>query len=306
VPYGEVGLGVLGAPSVGDIRRSDLVLGILTAMVTLGATAIALASVEITVLDEPSILEPGEIAVAVRPVSAAEVDGERSAAIDLPSVTPPPTSDTGPLGAAPVPPRPANAPAPVPREALPERPQGGIRSLPRLESPTRPSLPGVGDEPGFGPGGPAIAPGDADPATSPRDPYAYVDPATEDPSASGPGVVSDDEGAGTDDPLAARALAAYRQRLQRWLSRHFYVTGSGLSKEALRKVKVRATVEIAEDRTVVGTHVAPGAHPAIEAAARRALDQVMGQPVPELPEHYPGPLQRSISVTFTCTEETCN
>jgi hypothetical protein len=301
----------LGGPPVprqpmADLRRGDIALGVFTATFALACMIVGVAFVEVSVLDEPpSFLAPGEIAVAIHPVSSSAVDpsidtASVEASTTLPSVTLPSSSHGAP-GSTLVPPRPADAPAPS--ASRPERPSGGIRSLPRIDGPKEPSLVGLDDLLGFGRGGPAVAPGDADPAKSPNDPYAYVDPTQKDPAATGQGVVDGDD---AGDPLAARALAAYRQRLQGWLSAHFYVTNSGLSKDALRKAKIRATLEITEARIVVGHTIEPGGHPALEAAARRALDRVMGQPVPEPPQHYPGPLQRSISVTFTCTEDTCN
>jgi hypothetical protein len=295
----------------GDVRTSDVALGLLAAVLVLGSTAAALATIEPSQLDEPAASGgPEALAVPVRSVSSLEArlaDEPIAASLAVPSAAvSSSTPHSGGLRAAAVPPRPDDAPPPVSPDALPERPRGGIRGLPRLHPPARSPLPTLGDEPGFGPGGPAVVPGTADPATSPRDPYAYVDPATEDPTATGLGVVSDDEGDGGADPRAARAVAIYRDRLQRWLSQYFYVADSGLSREARRKARVRATIELGDDLTVVGFTVAAGGHPALEAGARAALEAVVGQRVPELPEHYPGPLQRSIKFVFTCTEQTCH
>jgi hypothetical protein len=291
--------------AVGDVRPSDLVLGWVVALLVLGSTVVSVARLEIEAMDEGwTVLAPGEIAVEVDPVTAEDLgpmlDDTALAEQDL--ATTKPTYALG--GSTQVPPRPVDAPPPS--AVLPERPSGGIRGLPRIEPAESRPLPRLNELAGFGRGGPAVAPGEADRETSPKDPYAYVDPAREDPAASGSGMVTDGEGAGEGDPLAARAVAAYRQRLQRWLSLHFFVTDSGLSREALAGAKIRATLEIDDDRIVVGHSLAPGGHPALRAAAQRALERVRGQPVPEPPQHYPGPLQRSISVTFTCTEETCS
>ena len=291
---------------VGDVRRSDILAGLMTAALVLGTTVLSITSVEVGSLESTaSVLAPGEIAIEIEPVVASDLE-EGGDDADWPRLPPTDARALTPMGSTPVPPRPADAPTPSSSNALPERPVGGMRGLPRVETPSDRALVGLDDLLGFGRGGPAVAPGESDPATSPKDPYAYVNPAMEQPGAAGPGAVGEDDGDAHGDPLAARALAAYRQRLQRWLSAHFFVTGSGLSRDVLRKAKIRATIVIDEDRIVVDHSIASGGHPALEAAARRALERVMGQPVPEPPEHYPGPLQRSISVTFTCTEETCN
>jgi hypothetical protein len=308
--------------AVGDVRPSDVGLGFTVALLTMVGIALGSSSIEVSALDERhSILAPGEIVVAVEPVSAVTIDDlavaepvERSeiGTIDHdPAEAPPVAIPAGPPapeppGSTPVPPRPADAPPPPPPSARPERPATGIRGLPRIDPATEPPLVGLDDLLGFGRGGPTVTRGEADPASGPKDPYAYVEPSRESSGAEGPGIVGDEDGSGAGDPLAARAIAAYRQRLQRWLSVHFYLTDSGLPREVLRKATVRATIFIDTDRIVVGHTIEPGGHSALEAAARRALERVRGQPVPEPPKHYPGALQRSISVTFTCTETTCN
>jgi hypothetical protein len=119
-------------------------------------------------------------------------------------------------------------------------------------------------------------------------------------------VDPDSSNAGAGDPLAQRAVSAYRQRLGRWLQKRFVVTDSGLSSEVLGNAKVQAKIEIDEELRVVGYEIEPGAPEAMAAAAKRALEQVVGQTVPPLPEYYPGPLQRWVRVTFVCTEDACN
>lgn len=318
-----------------DVRPSDLVFGASVALaVVFGAgVGMAMTAVEVPASDPTPIVGAHEVAVAVRPVSVPsggspgpKVFGATSDVAPSggpPSVVPglepagPASDGTEPLGPGPaatsVAPRPADAPAPT-TGPLPPRPVGGIKALPRISPPTTP-LDGLGGdaptEPGFGVGGPGVAPGTADPATSPNDPYAYVDPTLEKPGGGsvGAGLVggggeepTGDEG----DPLAARAVAAYRQRLQRWLSDQFVVTGTGLGADALSKLSVRARIQLDADRTVVGYAIEGKPHPALEAAARKVLEDVEGQQAPPLPEHYPGPLQSWIRITFVCTEDRCS
>ena len=322
-----------------DVRASDLVFGIAVAVAVVvgGTLGVATAAPRSSASDTASIVAANEVVVAVRPVAKAPADasgetpgataGPRDPATDVPSSTTPslpPTSDdvsqddVEPLGPGPaataVAERPADAPAPT-TDPLPPRPEGGIKSLPRLAPPTTPVHELGSDaptEPGFGVGGPGIAPGTADPDDSPNDPYAYVDPALEQPGAAGgvgAGLVGGggDEPTGDDaDPLAARAVAAYRQRLQRWLSEQFVVTGTGLSAAQLAKLSVRARIKLDADRNVVDYALEGKAHPAFDAAARRVLEDVKGQQAPPLPAHYPGPLQSWIRVTFVCTEDRCD
>jgi len=314
-----------------DIRPSDLALSISVSLaVFVGTYSIGMTSHGPPASDPMPIVAEHEVAIAVQPVSKPPGRGSGRSVLTSPQSTDarsspipgaapinPQPGGTEPLGPGPaataVPRRPADAPAAT-SGSRPPRPKGGIKSLPRLAPPTT-SLHGLDPdapaEAGFGVGGPGVAPGTADPATSPDDPYAYVDPALEQPGAAsaGAGLVggggeepSDDEG----DPLAARAVAAYRQRLQRWLSSRFTVTGTGLGTAKLSKLSVRARIKLDADRTVLDYTIEGKPHPALDAAARKALDDVKGEQAPALPEHFPGPLQPWIRITFVCTEDRCD
>ncbi|MCA9662425.1 MAG: hypothetical protein KC486_29065, partial [Myxococcales bacterium] len=113
------------------------------------------------------------------------------------------------------------------------------------------------------------------------------------------------EGGSGGDSLQARALAAYRERLIRWFSARFHVRGSGLG-SALLSLRARAEVEISEGGVVLGYRVLSADHPALEAAAREALDAVLGEPLPTPPDFFPGAPQRRLRITFVCTESTCD
>ena len=314
-----------GAAWDGDLRRGDVVLGVLVAALVVGASGAGVVS------QGPSNLAwigPREVVVPIQPVFEApahDVSIPASPHAASTAALPPDLavtdaaapawssseavsdgeasfSSAGPALAT-VPPRPADAP-PAASE-LPPRPRGGIKALPRLSSPHAP-LPGVASEPGFGPGGPGVAPGPADPEDSPSDPYAYVDPRLEDTGADpgAPGLIG---GAPpTVDPAAERALAIFRQRLQRWISVHFVVSGAGLSARERDGASVRAVLVLDGERTLVDYTVEAGGHPALRAAAEGALQILLGSRAPEPPEHYPGPVQRTIHVTFRCTEATCD
>jgi hypothetical protein len=108
-------------------------------------------------------------------------------------------------------------------------------------------------------------------------------------------------GAGTGDG----GLGAYRSELAAWLASHFHVEGSGLDAKALGKLRVRAVLELSEDRIVTDYSVQATGTPAIDDAARRALEAVKGQPVPAPPASL-GSLQRRITVVLTCRPDTCD
>jgi hypothetical protein len=158
----------------------------------------------------------------------------------------------------------------------------------------------------------------SDPSSLPSiddpDEDATGDTGTGDPQEPGPGETGDTDAGGTGgdpegDPegeLAANAVALYRDRLSRWLSARFRVSGSGLSREELRRTRARAVLRIGIDGTVVGYEVIPSGNAAFDEGARAALESVRGEPVPTPPDHYPGALQSEIKVTFVCKESQCD
>lgn len=139
----------------------------------------------------------------------------------------------------------------------------------------------------------------------PGEPPPSDEPAPEGAATDG-GTDTEGDGGGGPDPLGARAIAAYRERLIQWLAARFEVRGSGLTREELGRMRVSARIEISEDGLVQDYTILSADHPAFEAAARVALDAIKGEPVPPPPEYYPGALQRRIKVTFVCTDSTCD
>lgn len=100
-------------------------------------------------------------------------------------------------------------------------------------------------------------------------------------------------------------LGAYRSQLAAWLASHFHVEGSGLGATALRKLRVRAVLELDDDRVVIDYQLTLTGTPAVDEAAKRALEAVKGQPVPAPPAGL-GSLQRRIHVVLTCRPDTCD
>lgn len=100
-------------------------------------------------------------------------------------------------------------------------------------------------------------------------------------------------------------LGAYRSQLAAWLASHFHVEGSGLGATALRKLRVRAVLELSDDRVVIDYRLTPTGTPAVDEAAKRALEEVKGQPLPAPPPGL-GSLQRRIHVVLTCRPDTCD
>lgn len=108
------------------------------------------------------------------------------------------------------------------------------------------------------------------------------------------------------DPLKARAVDLYREKIRGWFSRRFRVNGSGLSPEEIVKYRVSATVTLANGRSVANYSIVPCGQAAFNNAARKALDSAKGEELPPPPENYPDIQQSQISLTFTCTPERCD
>ncbi len=108
------------------------------------------------------------------------------------------------------------------------------------------------------------------------------------------------------DPLKARAISQYRGRVVGWLTARFGVHGTGLSQEELKALKVSATVQIGGDRSVLSYSIQSSGNAAFDAAAKRALDSVVGTSIPQPPEAYPDIVKSQIQVTFVCTKGQCD
>jgi outer membrane biosynthesis protein TonB len=108
------------------------------------------------------------------------------------------------------------------------------------------------------------------------------------------------------DPLKARAVDLYRDKIRGWFSRRFRVSGSGLSPEEIVKVRVSATVSLSNGRSVADFSIVSSGQPAFDNAARKALEGAKGEELPPPPENYPDIVQTQISLTFTCTPERCD
>jgi hypothetical protein len=108
------------------------------------------------------------------------------------------------------------------------------------------------------------------------------------------------------DPLKARAVDIYRDKIRGWFIRRFRVSGSGLSPEDIGKYRVSASVTLSNGRSVAGFSIVPCGQAAFDNAARAALEGAKGEELPPPPENYPDIIQTQISLTFTCTPERCD
>lgn len=254
-----------------DVRPSDLAIAAAVAIIALTATTLALEIAHLRRRADAPIIDPG----IGRPIRVKPV-------LDVPA-----GAAGGAAGEAALPPewaRPEPAPEPPPNAVAPI---DAPKTPPRRRKP-HPHDPKTPTPPSDGP-----PPPEGEPTTGEAEP------------TSG-GSDTEGEGGAGGDPLGARAIAAYRERLIRWLSARFQVRGSGLPRSDLEKYKVKVEIEVSEGGIVMDYSILAADHPAFEEAAKAALEAVKGEPVPPPPEYYPGALQRRLRVTFVCTESTCD
>jgi hypothetical protein len=125
-------------------------------------------------------------------------------------------------------------------------------------------------------------------------------------AAEGEGEAATEGGSEGTDPLLERAIEFYRARLVAWFSARFRVTGSGLSQAQLAKYRVRVHIEVGDDLRIVDFDILSSDHSDFDKAARVMLEKLRGTKLPAPPENYPGAVQRQLTVTFTCAEDTCD
>ncbi len=133
-------------------------------------------------------------------------------------------------------------------------------------------------------------------------PSASVAPANVDIEGSQDGSKDGTE----TDPLKARAVDLYRQRIIGWFTQRFRVTGSGLSQDELTKFRVGARVSLSADRRVTSFTITPSGNAAFDGAANATLSGAQGEALPPPPENYPDIVQSTISLTFVCRKDQCN
>ncbi|MCA9691119.1 MAG: energy transducer TonB [Nannocystaceae bacterium] len=267
-----------------DIRGSDWLAGFTVAALVLVTASAAMASAWLSRRADAPIIDPGLGApIRVRPVVDAPIASEPAAApAQLPEAWL--QQDEAPPAAAPA--------------VKPKRPRR-VRKARNTHAPAEPAQ----TEPS--------EPAPAEPAPAEPAPVeaasADAAPGAVDPDASNDLSLEPDGTAPSGaDLLGERLVAAYRDRLRRWLAARFRVRGSGLARETLLRHRVRATIELDDEGAVRAYVVTPSGLAVFDEAARVALESVRGDRVPAPPEGYPGALQRRIQITFVCGESTCD
>ena len=102
------------------------------------------------------------------------------------------------------------------------------------------------------------------------------------------------------DPLKARAANLYLSKIAGFFLSKFHPSCAGLSDEEKKKLRAVASVRLGGDGTVLSYGFTSSGNADIDGAAKRAMDQSVGQQVPPPPENYPTLRQNSHNVIFVC------
>ncbi len=126
---------------------------------------------------------------------------------------------------------------------------------------------------------------------------------TLDPKA--PGGEGSPEGVkeGTEtDPLKVRAASLYYAKVSGWFRSKYHANCEGLDEAQRKTTRATASVQVADDGTVLGFSLARSGHDAVDSAAEGAMGIAAGQQIPPPPENYPELRRNSFSVTFVCSK----
>jgi hypothetical protein len=293
----------MSAPALADVRRSDLALAAMLTAAVFGSSLFALSHARLEHDAELPAIDPGlGVPISVRPVAdvSSGVPGSAEVSVAQPVV---PRAWRRKVPRARVKKRPAT-PGEQPLTPTPETSE---HEAPIADSAAvEPDTSGAPEHAPVEDSGAEVLPPDDSSAEGEDEPEAPAETGGTEGGESEAETEGESAGAGGTDPLLERAIAFYRARLVGWFSARFRVTGSGLSSTELTKHRVRVHIELGEDLRIVDYQILSSDHPEFEKAARAMLEKMRGEKLPPPPENYPGAMQRRLTVTFTCAEDTCD
>jgi hypothetical protein len=122
------------------------------------------------------------------------------------------------------------------------------------------------------------------------------------PAASVAGAADGVKEGTETDPLKARQIDLYKQRIDRWFTMHFNVRGK-LAFDTLKTLSAGVVVTIAPDRTVASFAITrPSGNEVFDGELRSSLNSIRanGLELPPPPEAYPDILGQTLSLNFMC------
>jgi hypothetical protein len=132
-----------------------------------------------------------------------------------------------------------------------------------------------------------------------------VEREVEEPNLPEEGAVDGVEEGTEKDPLKARAVDLYKNKLINWFKQGFVPPVDEVGCATLVELKGSVTAQVGDDGTVVSYTLVPSGNAVFDESVRRAMDAKVGQPVPPPPPNYPDLLERSVHPTFQGKNEKC-
>jgi hypothetical protein len=107
------------------------------------------------------------------------------------------------------------------------------------------------------------------------------------------------------DPLKARAVDVYQQKMINWFKQGFTLPLDELDCATLVGLSARVTARIGPGREVTGYSMESSGNPIFDARVRLAMEGRVGETVPPPPPNYPELLEPVVHPTFQGKNEKC-
>jgi hypothetical protein len=104
----------------------------------------------------------------------------------------------------------------------------------------------------------------------------------------GPGAANGSKNGTETDPLKARALDIYRQKLLAWFNVRFKPPQGSIPCDELKKLSAGVSASVGGDRSVGGfTITRPSGNDVFDAKVKSTMESLVGQELPPPPQNYP-------------------
>ncbi|MBX3183646.1 MAG: energy transducer TonB [Polyangiaceae bacterium] len=197
------------------------------------------------------------------------------------------------------------------RAKLPDMWQVKPEAVKRFEAASAPS-PQAKDDPKAIPETPVIEgdaaapPPDAEVAKEVDEDIKQMDAGeTPEPQVEGEGSPDGVKEGTETDPLKARAVSLYRQRIAAWFSSRFREP-TDIPCEVLGGLRASVSASVGGDRSVTGfTITSPSGNASFDARVQQTMQGTIGQQLPPPPKNYPDILGGTVFPVFTGTKKQC-
>lgn len=109
------------------------------------------------------------------------------------------------------------------------------------------------------------------------------------------------------DPLKARAVDLYRQKLHAWFTARFRPPTDEVPCEVLRTLSAGVVVQVGSDRAVTGFSISgPSGNAVFDARVTKTLQGIVGQILPPPPPLYPDILGQTVTPRLSGAGVTCS